>query len=94
MTLCPIYSRIVIFSREHGCNISGNGRVPLQSDNDDACGAFTPSLSDAEADNRKSQVSLVCLNCGHAENADVNAAQNILGLGLQSVASNISTVLA
>lgn len=47
-----------------------------------------------EADNRKSQAKFVCLKCGHAENADVNAAKNILGLGLQSVASTLSTVLA
>lgn len=40
-----------------------------------------------EVDNRKSQAKFVCLKCGHAENADVNAAKNILGLGLQSVAS-------
>jgi putative transposase len=43
--------------------------------------------SHADADNRKSQAKFVCLNCGHVENADVNAAKNILGLGLQSVAS-------
>ena len=48
ITLYPVYSRIVIFSREHRCNLSGNGRYPLHSDNDDAWGACTPSLSDAE----------------------------------------------
>lgn len=47
-----------------------------------------------EEDNRKSQAKFICLKCGHAENADVNAAKNILGLGLQSVASTLSTVLA
>jgi putative transposase len=47
-----------------------------------------------EADNRKSQANFVCLKCGHTENADVNAAKNILGLGLQSVASTLSTVTA
>jgi len=31
-----------------------------------------------EADNRKSQSVFLCLNCGHSENADINAAKNIL----------------
>ena len=47
ITLYPIYFRVVIFSREHGYNISGNGRYPLRSYNGDASGACTPSLSDA-----------------------------------------------
>lgn len=47
-----------------------------------------------DQDNRKSQSKFVCLSCGHSENADVNAAKNILGLGLQSVASTLSTVHA
>ena len=47
ITLYPVYSRIVILSREFRCNISGNGRHPLHSDNDDACCARPPSLSDA-----------------------------------------------
>ena len=36
-------------------------------------------------DNRISQESFVCQNCGHTENADVNAAKNILRLGLESL---------
>ncbi len=32
---------------------------------------------------RRSQSDFVCIHCGHAENADVNAAKNILSLGLQ-----------
>ena len=44
------------------------------------------SCGHVEADNRKSQAKFVCLKCGHSENADINAAKNILGLGLQSVA--------
>lgn len=31
-----------------------------------------------DADNRKSQKDFVCLQCGHKENADINAAKNIL----------------
>jgi putative transposase len=35
-----------------------------------------------ERGNRKTQADFVCLNCGHAENADINAARNILAAGL------------
>lgn len=52
------------------------------------------SCGHVDKDNRKTQAKFVCLKCGHSENADVNAAKNILGLGLQSVASTLSTVLA
>ena len=34
-----------------------------------------------EAANRKTQSSFVCLACGHADNADANAARNILAAG-------------
>jgi putative transposase len=34
-----------------------------------------------EAGNRKTQSSFICLACGHADNADVNAAKNILAAG-------------
>jgi putative transposase len=34
-----------------------------------------------ESGNRKTQSSFVCLACGHADNADVNAAKNILAAG-------------
>lgn len=36
----------------------------------------------AEADNRKTQEKFVCQACGHTDNADVNAARNILALAL------------
>lgn len=35
-------------------------------------------------DNRKTQASFECLQCGHKENADVNAAKNILNKALTS----------
>jgi len=40
-----------------------------------------------EAGNRRSQAVFCCLACGHAENADQNAAKNILeaGIGLPAV---------
>ena len=31
------------------------------------------------AENRRNQVSFICVSCGHASNADTNAAKNILG---------------
>jgi putative transposase len=34
-----------------------------------------------EAGNRPSQAQFRCLACGHAENADLNAAKNILAAG-------------
>ena len=35
-----------------------------------------------DADNRKEQAHFKCLACGHTDNADANAARNILNLGL------------
>ena len=37
-------------------------------------------------DNRKSQSKFVCVKCGHSENADINAAKNILEAGQSSLA--------
>lgn len=39
------------------------------------------SCGHLEADNRRSQASFRCVACGHAENADINAAKNILAAG-------------
>ena len=36
-----------------------------------------------EEDNRRSQSAFVCKACGHKENADVNAAKNVLGRGMK-----------
>ena len=47
-----------------------------------------------DRDNRKTQSKFICLRCGHTENADVNAAKNILGLGLQSIANTDYSVHA
>ncbi len=43
-----------------------------------------------EAGNRPSQAVFRCLTCGHAENADVNAAKNILAAGLAATAEGPS----
>ena len=40
-----------------------------------------------EEDNRKTQEQFICLSCGHKDNADLNAAKNILAAGLAVIAS-------
>jgi len=43
-----------------------------------------PGCGHTEADNRKTQADFLCLKCGHTENADLNAAKNILSAGLHT----------
>jgi len=46
-------------------------------------------------DNRRTQASFLCLRCGHGENADVNAAKNILAAGLAvSACGDIRQIVA
>jgi len=45
-----------------------------------------------EKGNRKSQETFKCLNCGHEENADVNAAKNILTVGQTGIACRVNRV--
>jgi IS605 OrfB family transposase len=42
-----------------------------------------------EKDNRKTQANFCCLSCGHSENADVNASNNILRIGLEEYANKL-----
>jgi IS605 OrfB family transposase len=51
----------------------------LTSQRCSACGHLDPG-------NRPSQSVFCCLGCGHADNADVNAAKNILAAGLAATA--------
>lgn len=44
-------------------------------------------------DNRKTQSNFSCIQCGHHENADTNAAKNILTRGQRVLASG-ATALA
>ena len=38
-----------------------------------------------DKDNRKTQAKFICVSCGHSDNADVNAALNILALGTRAI---------
>ena len=51
--------------------------------------AFTsqtcPQCGNVAKENRESQAVFHCVNCGHEDNADINAAVNILTLGLEGI---------
>lgn len=64
------------------CNWYGSNLVKVNPKNTSKSCCRCQFVSD---DNRKSQESFVCQNCGHTENADTNAAKNILRLGLESL---------
>lgn len=40
-------------------------------------------------ENRKTQAKFICVECGHSDNADINAAKNILKKGLNSANSSV-----
>ncbi len=46
----------------------------------------TTQKAAASPGNRTSQATFRCLACGHADNADINAAKNILAAGLTATA--------
>lgn len=64
---------------EYKCAARGGAVVPVNpahtSQTCSRCGHVS-------ADNRPTQARLECVACGHTENADVNAAKNILAAGL------------
>lgn len=45
-----------------------------------------------DKENRKTQANFTCLSCGHSENADVNAAKNVLNLALQAPVQGVQDV--
>jgi putative transposase len=64
---------------EYKCTARGDAVVPVKpaytSQSCSRCGCV-------DAGNRKAQAIFACLACSHSENADTNAAQNILAAGL------------
>ncbi|GAA1897857.1 RNA-guided endonuclease InsQ/TnpB family protein [Asanoa iriomotensis] len=68
-----------LLALEHAARRHGAAVVKVNS-------AFTSqtcnSCGHVATENRKSQAVFVCVACGHADNADVNAAKNILAAGL------------
>lgn len=64
---------------EYKCAARGGAVVPVNP-------AYTSQTCSqcrhVSADNRKTQEQFECVSCGHTENADLNAAKNILAAGL------------
>lgn len=64
---------------DYKCAARGGAVVPVNpaytSQTCSRCGCV-------DADNRRTQALFACLACGHSENADTNAAKNILAAGL------------
>lgn len=49
-----------------------------------------PVCGHVDAENRRTQAQFLCIRCGHADNADVNAARNILRAGLASLSASVA----
>lgn len=69
-----LYSMITYKAEEAG-SVVVKVPAPYTSQTCSACGHI-------DKENRKSQADFVCVSCGHAENADINAAKNILVAGM------------
>ena len=54
---------------------------------------FCPECGHISADNRKSQTSFICVNCGYNENADFVGAINILRTGNVRIACKVNGAL-
>ena len=55
--------------RRRRCRLAANAASSMQTR--DECGVV-------DADSRRSQANFMCVACGYAQNADLNAARNIL----------------
>ena len=51
-----------------------------------------PVCGHVSKDNRQTQDTFCCVKCGYTENADVNAARNILRAGLARLASQVNHI--
>jgi putative transposase len=52
-----------------------------------------PSCGYADAQNRKTQAAFQCVRCGHAENADLVGAINVLRAGRARIACEVSSAV-
>jgi len=73
------------FRRQLGYKLVWKGGVLVEVDSRYTSQTCS-SCGYTEKGNRKSQEIFKCLNCGHEENADVNAAKNILTVGRTGMA--------
>ena len=79
MTPGPVAERARPQPLEHAARYHGTAVVKVNP-------AYTSQrcsrCNQVDANSRKSQAEFVCTGCGHRDNADVNAAKNILAAGL------------
>jgi putative transposase len=79
-----LYSMITYKAEDAG-SVIVKVPAPYTSQSCSACG-------NVDKNNRKSQAEFVCTKCGHTENADINAAKNILAAGMAATACGGTSV--
>jgi putative transposase len=79
-----LYSMITYKAEDAG-SVIVKVPAPYTSQTCSACG-------NVDKNNRKTQAEFVCGKCGHAENADINAAKNILAAGMAATACGGTSV--